>query len=83
MANIYHAEAIRPMAEAYHAMGDTESALDIYRQAIEEGMENPNSRPRAEDLSETCLSMALNGVEPGAELLDRISQIAENLGQPW
>jgi hypothetical protein len=64
-------------------MGDEAGALFVYRQAVEEGVENPNSRPRAEDLSATCCSMALHAVEPDAELWKRIRQISEQLGDPW
>lgn len=80
---IYRAGALLPLAEAYQAMGNTEKALQIYAMAIQEGVENPNSRPRAEDLSSACLSMALHGVEPDVELWGRIRGIKEGLGDPW
>ena len=38
--------------------GTRRPPLDVYRRALEEGVGNPNSRPRAEDLVATCLSMA-------------------------
>ena len=83
IVNIYRAGALRPLAEAYQSMGDTATALTVYKRVVEEGVENPNSRPRAEDLSATCCSMALHGVEPDAELWTRILQIKEELGDPW
>ena len=83
IVNIYRAGTLRPLAEAYQSMGDTAAALAVYKRAVEEGVENPNSRPRAEDLSATCCSMALHGVEPDAELWTRIRQINEGLGDPW
>ena len=83
IVNIDRAGALRPLAEAYQSMGDTVAALAVYKRAVEEGVENPNSRPRAEDLSATCCSMALYGVEPDAELRTRIRQINEGLGDPW
>lgn len=83
IVNIDRAGALRPLAEAYQSMGDTAAALAVYKRAVEEGVENPNSRPRAEDLSATCLSMALHGVEPDAELWTRIRQINDGLGDPW
>jgi tetratricopeptide (TPR) repeat protein len=83
IVDIYRAEAVRPLAQAYQSMGDTKTALSVYKQAVEGGVENPNSRPRAEDLSATCCSMALYAVEPDAELWTRIYQISEGLGQPW
>lgn len=81
--NIYRAGALRALAEAYMSMGDKEKALMVYKRAVEEGMENPNSRPRAEDLSAACLSMALNDAEPDDELWARIRRIKEGLGDPW
>ncbi len=83
IVNIWRAGALRPLAEAYQAMGETERALSVYKRAIEEGVENPNSRPRAEDLSATCASMALHAVEPDSELWARIHQIYEGLDHPW
>jgi tetratricopeptide (TPR) repeat protein len=81
--DIYRAEVFRSIAEAYHAIGETDIARDIYKQAIDAGIENPNSRPRAEDLSKTCCSMALNAVKPGSELLTQIQQIKDALSAPW
>jgi hypothetical protein len=64
-------------------MGNISRAIELYKRTIEAGIENPNSRPRAEDLSATCCSMALHNVKPDAELLSRISQIRDGLGDPW
>jgi tetratricopeptide (TPR) repeat protein len=83
MVDIDRAGAIRPLAEAYQSMGNAAAALAVYRRAVEEGVKNPNSRPHAEDLSATCRSMALHGVEPDANLWARIRQIREGLGPPW
>jgi len=83
IVNIDRAGVLRPLAEAYQFMGDTKIALMVYKKAIDEGVENPNSRPRAEDLSATCLSMALHAVELDEELWTRIHQIQTNLSDPW
>lgn len=77
------AEILRPFAEGYHAIGDDAQASEIYEQVLVEGIENPNSRPRAHDLSETCVSMARHGFAPSATLLSRIRQILNGLGDPW
>jgi len=81
--NVERAGALRPLAQAYQTMGNTEVALSVYKQAVEEGVENPNSRPRAEDLSATCCSMALYKIEPDDELWKRLRQISEELEHPW
>jgi len=83
IVNIYRAETLCSIAEAFRAMGGTAVALDLYGRAIEAGIENPNSRPRADDLAATCCSMALHRVEPDAELMSRIRQIRDGLGDPW
>ncbi len=83
IVNIYRAGVLRPIAEAYQSMSDTKSALAVYKKALEAGVENPNSRPRAEDLSATCISLALHRVQPDDELWNRIQQIKQGLGDPW
>ncbi len=83
IVNIDRARTLHKLAEAYQVMGDTKTALMVYKKAVEEGVENPNSRPRAEDLSAACCSLALSAVEPDAELWARLNQIREGLSQPW
>lgn len=83
IANVYRAQTLRPIAEAYQAMDEPDRACDLYVRALEAGMENPNSRPRAEDLAATCCSMAVHGTEPSPALLGRIREILDGLGDPW
>ena len=77
------AKTLRSLAETYRAMQDAATALEVYRRAVDEGATNRNSRPRAEDLATTCVSMALHEAEPDAQLWQRIRQIREGLGDPW
>ncbi|MEI7851811.1 MAG: hypothetical protein WCH86_08260 [Kiritimatiellales bacterium] len=81
--NIDKAETLIPVAEAFQTMGNSAEALAVYKQAVEAAVENPNSRPRAEDLSAICLSMAKRLVEPDAALWARIREIKGALGDPW
>lgn len=83
IVNIYKAETLIPVAEAYQAVGDTATAVSVYKQAAEAAVENPNSRPQAEDLSAICLSMAVKGVEPDEALWNRIKELQAKLGDPW
>jgi tetratricopeptide (TPR) repeat protein len=83
IVNIYRAQVLRAIAEAYQGMGDTGAAQEIYGRALEAGTENPNSRPRAEDLAGTCCSMAVHAVEPSPGLWNRIREIRNRLGDPW
>lgn len=83
MINIDRADALRPLAEATSRIVGKAEALEVFRLAIEEGMENPNSRPRAEDVALTCASMARADVEPDAALTARLAAIVAGLGAPW
>lgn len=83
IADIYRAGALRPLAEACHAMGDDARTRMLYGRIVDAGLENPNSRPRAEDLSATCVSLALHAVEPDKELWARLRAIREGLHDPW
>ena len=83
IVNIWRAGALRPIAHAFFTMGEHGSSHDLYNRAIEVGTLNPNSRPRAEDLCRTCLSIADCGLEVRPELLSRIREIAGALSDPW
>ncbi len=81
--SIDRAGVLRKVAETYFALGDEEEAARIYHRAVKLGADNPNARIRAIDLSQACLSMALNGFEPDAKLWTQMQQINEGLGPPW
>ncbi len=82
IVDIFRAEALRPLAEAYHEMGSP-AAPAVYRLTVEEGFLNKNTRPRAEDLSATCRSMASVGFEPSPDLWDLMNHIHGELGREW
>ena len=81
--NTYQAGLLRAIAGAWHVMGDSKTALEVYRRAIEAGVKNPNSRPRADDLAQTCCAMAQDAVAPDEALWTRIQAIQKALGGPW
>lgn len=83
VVNVYRAGVLRPVAEAYAAAGEEDRARAVYARAIEEGVVNPNSRPRAEDLAATAASMAVHDVEPDERLVARMEEIRAGLGDPW
>ncbi len=83
IVNIWRAGALRPLAQSYKIVDNSEASLLVYKKAVEEGIVNPNSRPRAEDLSATCSSMALYAVQPDEKLKKRLYEIHEELGSPW
>lgn len=80
LENFYRAGALRPIAESYAKLGDTEQALQIYSRVIELGAVNPNLRPRISDITESCVSMAVHGIEPSDELFETIRNIVSGLG---
>lgn len=77
--NFYRAGALRPVAEGYALLGDGERAHALYARVVELGAVNPNLRPRVSDITATCVSMALHGVEPDAKLLASIREIVRGL----
>jgi hypothetical protein len=81
--DIYRAEPLRQLAAANFALGDAGAGMEFLRRAVEAGVENPNSRPRADDLAGTALLMARKGWLPDAPLWERMRQIASGLGEPW
>lgn len=83
IVNIYRAGVLRPLAETYLALGDRERAAALYARVVEEGVENPNARPRAEDLAATAASMAVRGFEPDATLAARLRAVRAGLRDPW
>jgi hypothetical protein len=83
LVDVTRAGVLRPLAEAAQVIGDASAARELYAQALAEGVLNPNSRPRAEDLVATLVSMAVRGFEPDAELWARIEAIRAGLGDPW
>jgi tetratricopeptide (TPR) repeat protein len=83
IVDIYRATALRPVAEAWFVIGDRTKAAALYARALEAGMQNPNSRPRADDLSATACSMAVIGFQPDAAQFDRMRKILAGLGDPW
>lgn len=83
ITDIYRADALRCIAEALAALGDRAAALATFSRAIEEGLVNPNARPRADDLSETLCALARSKLEPDAGLLERARKARAGLGDPW
>jgi hypothetical protein len=83
IVDIYRAGVLRPVAEAYLAAGLLESAERTYTRALDECQMNPNSRPRALDLTANCASMALHGFAPSEAMRMRIKNQLQALSDPW
>ncbi|MFM7259401.1 MAG: hypothetical protein ACKO3W_02240 [bacterium] len=83
VANVFRGQALRPAAEAFVALGAHDRAIEIYRWAIEAGALNPNARPRAEDIAQTCASLAISGIEPDEAMWARLAAIRAGLTTPW
>lgn len=83
IVNIYRAETLRPLALAKFVVGDASSGQALLAQVLEEAIENPNSRPRCDDLVDTLVAMARRAIAPTAELQRRIDELVAGLGEPW
>lgn len=83
LPDVFRAETLRPLAVAYAACGFRDRALKTYKRVAAVGALNPNSRPRAIDLAETCCSLAEQGCEPDAELWAHLRKLESQLGDPW
>lgn len=81
--DVFRGRPLRAIAEAHGVMLDSTAQRRAYEQALEEGVRNPNGRPRVDDLVATCCSMARNGFEPDAELWERIERVRASLSAPW
>lgn len=83
IVNIYRAESLRPLALAWFAIGDRERGEDLFALALEEGIENPNSRPRCDDLVDACVDLARRGIDPSPKTWARLREIQQGLSEPW
>ncbi len=83
IVNIERAETLWPLALTWHTLGEATTADDLLALALEEAMENPNSRPRADDLVDIAVAMARHGCKPSVRLATRMRQVCEGLGNPW
>lgn len=83
ITNMFRGRALRPLIEGYLIAGATERAEVVLMRCLDEGVENPNSRPRAWDLTETCGLLARHGFEPNDATWARIRSIFSELGDPW
>lgn len=83
IVDLRRATSLRALAEAYAKLGDRPEAVRCFAIALDEGARNPNARPRAMDLTATCLSMVRAGVLPSPELQVRIDSIRVALTDPW
>ncbi len=83
VVDVFRAAALRPLAEAFAEMGDVERARQVYALAIEHGLVNPNSRPRAQDLVATACSLARHPAIAGVALMVKLREAFGGLGDPW
>lgn len=83
IVDIYRSTALRALAEQYQELGAGDRAQALYARAVEVGVVNPNSRPRADDLMAVCCSLARCGLEPSEPLMKRLREVRANLREPW
>lgn len=83
IVDLFRAQPLRAVAEAYAELGERDRALAVYLRAADEGARNPNARPRAEDLSATALSLVSSGIEPDEAVSTRLRAVRAGLAEPW
>jgi len=83
IVDVFRARSPRALAEGYMAIGDQAKAETCWLEALAAGTINPNSRPRAEDLSATLVAMARSGAAITPALRERIATCRKSLGEPW
>jgi len=83
IVDIYRAAPLRAVAVTQARMGQHAESLQTFMRAVEEGAANPNARPRAEDLTETCVAMVVHDIDPGDAGRARIRDIRAGLKDPW
>ena len=83
IVDVFRARSPRALAEGYMAIGDQAKAETCWLEALAAGTINPNSRPRAEDLSATLVAMARSGATITPALRERIAMCRKSLGEPW
>ncbi len=81
--DIFRADALIEVAEAYAETGDREESLEVYREALKQSVQNPNARPTTDDLVAICVSLSINNIEPDQEMLAEIKEIESSLSDPW
>ena len=83
LISILRTETMCPIAETFEFMGRHDMAVKVYKKALEEAMVNRNLKPRAEDISLICCSMAVHAVHPDESWWTRISEIQTELKQQY
>lgn len=83
IVDIDRADALRPLAETFFALGDRAAARKTYQRALEAGQTNPNARPRCQDFVATCCSLARVGFDVDDELLQTLRALRASLREPW
>ena len=81
--DVFQARALRPLAAAAHTAGEAELATELFALTVEVGLQNPNGRPRAEDLAATAAELAVIGFEPSPELWGALRDGLDGLKAPW
>ncbi|MGF1572413.1 MAG: hypothetical protein ACFCU1_05010 [Sumerlaeia bacterium] len=79
IASMWLGQAYRPMAEAYAAIGKPARALNVLKLSFEDGIKNPNIRPRSTDFVANCITLAELDFQGTEELLPLVQRIHHEL----
>ena len=83
IVDIDRADVLGAVARAWHDLGEEGEVERVLLAALEAGTQNPNARPRCDDLVATCLLLVELGLEPSEAFLARAQEIRAGLVEPW
>jgi len=83
VVDIWRADALVPVAEAYLALGEEGLARSVYSRALDEGLVNQNPWPQSEDLASVCSSMAIHAVEPDERIWRKLDEALKSIKNAW
>ncbi len=83
IVDIDRATALRSIASAFMMCERPLDAHACFARALDEGGVNPNARPRAEDLAQTCLALARCAMVPTDAMWVKLHAARASLAAPW
>lgn len=81
--NIHRADVLVACAEALDAVGLIDDAIAVFKEAVENSMINPNSRPRIEDLTVIMSSILDASIIKLGDIESDLLRLMESVGEPW
>ncbi len=81
--NIHRADVLCSIGEVFAFIGKMDRAEQVYLNALDQAVVNPNSKPRLEDLNLITLSLVEYDVPLTPSLNEEMNGLIKSLGTPW